>query len=289
MRRLTPNTIRIAWLAVAVACAACLFALLTKTQTVAAAPDATRCPVLVELFTSEGCSSCPPADALLARLDAQQFVPGAVAIVLSEHVTYWDQQGWRDPYSLDAMTDRQHQYADRFGLDSVYTPQAVVNGAAEMVGNDERAVTRAVARAAASRGAGTLAIQDAKWSGRAIQFSVRAEGLGTADARLMAVLAQDSAKSSVGRGENAGRMLRHVAVVRVMREMGNGALDGRVVALKLPGTGSSAPMRLVVFAADSRSGHVLAAAEQAVKGPQQDPGPSAGALQATLSPSPGSH
>ena len=220
-------------------------------------------PVLVELFTSEGCSDCPPADALLERLDATQFVPGAQAIVLSEHVTYWNHLGWRDPFSFDAMTERQEQYVARFGLDSGYTPQMVVDGAAQFVGNDPAKLSAAVARAAAKPKL-KIAIEDAHWEDGALSFSVRADN--STGATLVAALAQNAARSEVARGENAGRTLHHVAVVRAMKEFGSKATDGR--PQRLSGAVSSGvdksgnPLRLVVFLADRKTGHVVAAAEQ---------------------------
>jgi hypothetical protein len=214
-------------------------------------------PVLVELFTSEGCSSCPPADALLAELDAKQPVAGARVIVLSEHVTYWNSLGWRDPFSSDAMTERQHQYADRFGLSDVYTPQAVVDGAAELVGSNAGAMVRAVTKAAASAKT-PVSIEHAEVAGGEVRFAVRGDG----KAQLVAALAEDSAQSNVLRGENGGRTLKHVAVVRDLEAMGAGSADGRVLKLKLP-SGSGA-LRLVVFLTDRKSGRVVGLAEQTV-------------------------
>jgi len=226
--------------------------------------SAERQPVLVELFTSEGCSDCPPADALLAKLDQQQFVPGAEAIVLSEHVTYWNHLGWSDPFSFDAIDSRQQNYAQQFGLDSVYTPQMVVDGAAQFVGSDVTKLDRAVARAAAAPKP-ALAIGDAhRAPDGSLVFGVRA-ATGT-EATLVAALAENATRSEVARGENAGRTLHHVAVVRVLHDFGPGAADGRQLELAAPGSLSAEkdgePLRLVVFLVHRPSGRVIAVAQQ---------------------------
>lgn len=233
---------------------------------VRAAGDNERRPVLVELFTSEGCSSCPPADALLAKLDADQVVPGARVIVLSEHVTYWDRLGWRDPFSLEAMTRRQQQYSQRFNLDDVYTPQAVVDGAAQLVGSDERGLRRDVAQAAQETKL-DVKIEGAQASpDHTVQFHLRFAA-NASTSHLVAALAEDTVQSSVTRGENAGRTLRHVAVVRTLQDFGTGSLDGRSLALRLPegAATNSHSLRLVVFLADAKTGRVLGADEQTIR------------------------
>jgi len=253
------------WVVVAMLLSGAAVAIKLAESPVRAAGDNERRPVLVELFTSEGCSSCPPADALLAKLDESQFVPGARVIVLSEHVTYWDRLGWRDPFSLESMTRRQQQYSQHFNLDDVYTPQIIVDGAAQLVGSDERGLRRDVAQAAQE------AKLDVKIDGaqaeadHTVQFRVRV-GDNASSLHLVAALAEDRVESSVARGENAGRTLRHVAVVRTLQDFGTGKNDGRSLAVRLPDKAKSgASLRLVVFLADAKTGRVLGVDEQTIR------------------------
>ncbi len=244
---------------------ACCVMLRAAGQSAPAAAEARTRPVLVELFTSEGCSDCPPADKLLEQLDKTQPVPGTQAIVLSEHVTYWNRQGWTDPFSMDEVTDRQQDYGRRFNLNDVYTPQMVVDGAIQFVGSDGAALQRALT-AESSKPGSTLAIGDARWKGGIAYFSVH--GAATPGTKLFAALAADATHSEVARGENAGRTLYHVAVVRAMADFNADAVDGR--ELRIPGRAlaskeeSKGPVRLVVWLTDRKTGHVLGAAEQTI-------------------------
>jgi hypothetical protein len=220
----------------------------------------------VELFTSEGCSDCPAADAVLSQLDTKQPISGAHAIVLSEHVTYWNHRGWSDPFSLDAMTARQQQYVRQFALDESYTPQMIVDGTDQFVGSNTRALIAAVEKEA-KKPKQNVVIENARWDQAAAHFAV--QGPASAQTRLIAVLAADATQQEVSSGENAGRTLHHTAVVRVMKEFGSDTADGR--NLRLPGgptakkNEATGPLRLVVFLVDRKTGHVLGAAEQTLQ------------------------
>jgi hypothetical protein len=223
-------------------------------------------PVLVELFTSEGCSDCPPADALLEKLDQQQFVPGAHAIVLSEHVTYWNHEGWRDPFSFALMDQRQQQFARTFALDTVYTPQVVVDGVEQLVGSDAAKLQAAVTKES-TKPKLDLDIENIRISPDGhVSFNVHLppDAKGT----LIAALAQNATVSQVSRGENAGRTLHHVAVVRAMMQFSaKSAADGRTLSVsdaELSTQKSATPLRLVVFLADG-NGKVMGAAEQTLR------------------------
>ncbi len=179
--------------------------------------DSPRSPVLVELFTSEGCSSCPPADALLERLDRSQSVSGAELIVLSEHVDYWNDIGWKDPYS---------SHEAQFGLGSIYTPQMVVDGHFEFVGNDERRAREAIQNAMKVRKTPvsiSSSLSDEKTPILHIETGPLPASSTTESAGIFLAVADDSDESHVNAGENAGRTLTHVAVLRNLVRIG--ALD----------------------------------------------------------------
>lgn len=180
----------------------------------AMAQNAKTTPVLVELFTSEGCSSCPPADALLAKLDGKVSPSGQQIIALSEHVTYWDQLGWKDPFSLQFFTDRQNAYAERMGQDEVYTPQVVVNGDSQVVGSDHDAVVKAITMEGLPMPL-EITILSHHPNGANLSVMFTASGkVPRGGADVYAVLTDDHDSEQVLHGENAGRTLAHVAVAR---------------------------------------------------------------------------
>jgi hypothetical protein len=258
-----PDPFRTASLAVALVATAFLLCLPAAGQpgaTSASAPAQPN-PVLVELFTSEGCSDCPPADAVLAQLDTQGF-PGAQVIVLSEHVTYWNHQGWTDPFSFDDIDLRQQSYVRQFGLDSPATPQFVVDGAMQLAGSNPPVLAGLITRAAAAPKISIEIGNAHRAANGSIAFTVH-----TATATkgtLVAVIAENATHSEVSHGENAGRTLHHVAVVRAIKEFGSSATDGRTLELSggnvLRAEKDGEPLRLVVFLVSHS--HVVGAAEQ---------------------------
>jgi hypothetical protein len=204
-----------------------------------------RAPVLVELFTSEGCSSCPPADRHLQQLDSQ-------VIVLSEHVDYWDHLGWKDRFSSPAFTERQEAYARQFGLDSPYTPQMVVDGVAQFTGGDTRRAAAEIDKAADRPKAAIYLSR----SGAGVRVDIES---APKEADLWLALADNSDLTRVAGGENKGHTLTHVAVVRSMRKLGSlkrGGAFSRHVDLPAGAAGQ----RVVVFLQEAGQARVLGAA-----------------------------
>jgi hypothetical protein len=189
-------------------------------------------PVIVELFTSEGCSDCPPADTLLEKLIATQPIAGVEIIGLGQHVDYWDRLGWKDRFLSAALTARQQVYQARFGTQSIYTPQMVVDGRAELVGSDANAARKALERTLTSpHGVVKLAIDDdVRGRQPRVGVSVIATDLprlGRGDrADIIVAVTESGLRTDVKRGENHGRTLTHAAVVRYMATIGQVAADG---------------------------------------------------------------
>ena len=224
-----------------------------------------RTPVLIELFTSEGCSSCPPADTLLQKLD-QQPIAGAELIVLSEHVDYWNHIGWKDPYSARFYSERQSAYGRRFGLDSVYTPEMVVDGMTEFVGSNaslaNQAFEKALHRPKLPVRLSSISVTSHLLTGH-LETGSLDKSYGTGDADVYLVLALNRAESRVSAGENAGHNLQHVSVVRRISKIGavkQGQALSQEVQVKVGPGEDSDNLRLIAFVQESRQGRVLGAA-----------------------------
>jgi hypothetical protein len=205
-----------------------------------------RVPVLVELFTSEGCSSCPPADALLRDLLVSQPVDAALVIGLSEHVDYWNRLGWTDPFSDALFSARQSSYAASAREGEVYTPQMVVDGGASFVGSDR---TRALREIAAAAGRPKAEIQLSRAASGALDVRL-AGGLVEANTPVWMAVTEDGLVVSVPRGENANRTLTHHGVTRRLSQVGRtdraGAFDTSV-SVRLSESWRPLATRIVVF------------------------------------------
>jgi hypothetical protein len=190
-------------------------------------------PVIVELFTSQGCNSCPPADRYLATLASAGQVSGRAVVPLSFHVDYWNDLGWIDPYSQPAWTDRQRGYARALGDRSVYTPQTVVGGATGMVGSHTRKVAAAIADAPRP----ALLAATAAWE----QAHLEVTATAPADADVLVAIWEDARTIAVPRGENAGeRLTNHRIVRRLERIAAAGQRGTKRIALDPSWSGTGA-------------------------------------------------
>ena len=226
--------------------------------------NANNHPILVELFTSEGCSSCPPADEFLQKLDSQQPIPGAHLIVLSEHVDYWDDDGWKDPHSSHAFTERQEAYVRAFGLSTAYTPQIIVDGSGEMSLDDPHKIEAVFQKA----------VDNSKIPVNITSVSVDPQNPPTLHAHVEAnsasskadvfvAIALNHVASQVLHGENGGKHLTHVAVVQRLDKVGEvqkGKSFVQDVNLKLKTGTSLGDIRLVAFVQARGPGRMLGAA-----------------------------
>lgn len=221
-------------------------------------------PILVELFTSEGCSSCPPADEFLQKLDSQQPIPGAHLIVLSEHVDYWDGDGWKDPNSSHAFTERQEAYVRAFGLSTAYTPQIIVDGSGEMSLDNPHKI-EAVFQKAADNAKIPVTITSVSVDPQnpsALRAHVEANSAST-KADVFVAIALNHVASQVLHGENGGKHLTHVAVVQRLDKIGQvqkGKSFIQDVNLKLKTGTSLGDIRLVAFVQARGPGRLLGAA-----------------------------
>jgi len=236
-----------------------LIALLSASGLTRAQSTADRVPVIAELFTSEGCSSCPPADGLLEMLLQEQPIKGVYVIPLSEHVTYWDHQGWKDPFSAQQYTVRQQQYGLRFNIESIYTPQLVIDGARELVGSDKRAIERALAdQAKTPKPVLTVTATVADGS---LNMAAAGPGLtAEKDADLVFAVTEDHLVIDVPRGENAKRTLKHSGVVRWLKSAGAVGSSPATATVKLAQEWHRENLRVVAFVQSRKDRRVVAAA-----------------------------
>jgi hypothetical protein len=227
-------------------------------------------PVVLELFTSEGCSSCPPADELLAKLEKQQPVANVQVIALEEHVDYWNNDGWIDPFSGAEWTARQQDYAYTLGNRNPYTPQLVINGHAQFPGGRTSEALQSIA-GAAPEATTQVAVAPGPSDQRVQQLDISVGKLGKnardgEAAEVWLAVTESGLHSSVSSGENAGKELQHASIVREMRKIGSAEQNkdvsfSRELPVSLNSKWKRENLRVVVFVQEKKSRQILGAAE----------------------------
>jgi hypothetical protein len=231
--------------------------------------------VIVELFTSEGCSSCPPADALLKSLSEQQSIPGVEIIALEEHVDYWDHLGWKDPFSNSEFTERQNEYARIFGNDGTYTPQMIVDGNAEFVGSRSREARDIIQKAALQPKAEIHLTSAADNTSDKASFEIKIAKLTALPAKedfeLWVVITEKGLHTDVKAGENSGELLQHAAVVRTINRLSSfhGPADyTTLTTAQLQHSWKRENLSFVIFAVEKHSSKIIAAASTQISAPR---------------------
>lgn len=229
----------------------------TKTETKSLAADGFA---VVELFTSEGCSSCPPADEAMIRL-AKEF-PEHVYF-LGYHVDYWDYLGWKDAFSNADYTARQQRYSAIFGADNIYTPQAIVNGEKELVGSKEGQLKSLIQQALKETVSSSIILTAKKGSGENITVSCKVTNPGKSSLHI--ALVQLMATTAVKRGENGGHTLNHINIVRAFKTIAADKAANAPIDIQVPGGLAAKDLNVIAFLQDDKNLKITGAAETKVE------------------------
>lgn len=210
---------------------------------------------LVELFTSEGCSSCPPADKAMEEI--QDKYAGKNVLVLGYHVDYWDRLGWKDVFSDATYTARQNYYAHVFDLNSIYTPQAIVNGKIQFVGSNRSKLMSSIDEQLKEKSNTTLRIKAVQNNSGKIDVVFSTEGSDANNEKITVVLVQKMATNKIQRGENEGRTLHHINIVRKISDMAVQPNE-QTIAFTLPSGLKKEDVFIAAFAQNKKTGKIAA-------------------------------
>lgn len=213
---------------------------------------------VVELFTSEGCSSCPPADALVAKV--QKESADKPVYILAFHVDYWNRLGWKDVFSSHAYSERQNQYARWLNLSSVYTPQAIVNGRTELVGSEESNLRNAIKTGLEKSAKTELSLNNVKIEGEQVTIQYHAQG-AINNSSLLIALIEKNATTKVKSGENGGRTLSHVQIVSGLKTISIKSGGFGTESINLPRDFNSQKYELIGFVQNTSDGEITGAAK----------------------------